>query len=180
MNKIPLQQLDGCINTASGRKINLLDPKPEQISIGDIARGLSYNSHFGGQTPQFFSISQHCLLVCELMELRFKKDPAMMMLALLHDASEAYLGDMLKPLKVMLPNFREIEDRMMGVILERYSLDPTSMVIIKEYDILAQEMEYNAFYKNGEIKYLSPEESRLAFLKSYYRYMNQRHITFTL
>ena len=179
MNTIPLQQLDGCINTASGRKINLLDPKPEQISIGDIARGLSYNSHFGGQTPQFFSIAQHCLLVCELMEECGHK-PDLLMTGLLHDASEAYLGDMLKPLKVMLPNFREIEDRMMGVILERYSLDPASMVIIKEYDVRVQELEYNAFYKNGEIKYLSPEESRLAFLKCYYRYLNQRHIAFTL
>ena len=179
MNKIPLQQLDGCINTASGRKINLLDPKPDQISIGDIARGLSYNSHFGGQTPQFFSIAQHCLLVCELMEEQFHT-PDLLMTGLLHDASEAYLGDMLKPLKVMLPNFREIEDRMMVVILEKYSLDPASMVIIKEYDIRVQELEYNAFYKNGDIKYLSPEESRVAFLQTYYKYVNKRCMYFTL
>src|SRR5690606_37628785 len=114
------------------------------INISDIARGLSYNSHFGGQTPLFFSIAQHCLLVCELMEECYHK-PDMLMTGLLHDASEAYLGDIVKPLKVHLPEYVAIEKKMMSVILNKYNLVPAGMAIIKEYHIRAQELEYEAF-----------------------------------
>jgi len=173
-NTIPLLQLDGHINTYSGKKLNLLDPQPEQICIRDIARGLSYNSHFGGQTPKFFSIAQHCLLVCELMEPNLGNNPNLMMLGLLHDASEAYLGDMLKPLKVMLPEFQKIENHMMSVILKKYSLDVEMLPIIKEADKLAQRLEYEAFYKNGPMRYWSPDAARLKFMNHFYIYLNQR------
>ena len=175
-NKIPLLQYDGHINTYSGRKINLLDPSPKQISIHDIARGLSFNSHFGGQTPEFFSIAQHCLLVCELMPPRYQQNPKIMMLALLHDASEAYLGDMLKPLKVMLPEFQKIENNMMDVILHKYDLDPVDMKIIKPFDRQAQELEYEAFYKKGRMRYDTPEQSKSHFMRKYYIYMNLRQM----
>lgn len=173
-NKIPLQQLDGCINTYSGKKINLLDPRPEQICIRDIARGLSFNSHFGGQTPQFFSIAQHCMMVCDLLEPMFGRNPQLMMLGLLHDASEAYLGDMLKPLKVHLPKFKEIEDRMMAVVMKKYQLNPDMIPMIKEADVQAQKVEYNAFYGDGHLPKMSPESAKSNFMRYYYIYLNQR------
>ena len=174
--KIPLHELDGCINTASGRKLNLLDPRPEQISIHDISRGLAYNSHFGGQTPRFFSIAQHCILVCELMPTSLKNNPELMMLALLHDASEAYLGYMVKPLKVRLSKFQLIENHMMGVILRKYRLNQELLPKVKEYDLKAQEFEYNAFYKNQHIEYYPPEKARAEFMRHYYFYLNQRQL----
>lgn len=170
----PMGKLDGHINTFSGRKVNLLDPRPEQINIRDIARGLAFNSHFGGHTPKFFSIAQHCILVCDILMQNFKDNPELLMYGLLHDASEAYLGDMVKPLKVMLPEFQKIENRMMDVILEKYQLNRDSHAIIKEADIMAQEQEFNAFYKGGDISYLSPWEARSTFMRYFYIFLNQR------
>ena len=75
---------DGCIDTYSGLKFSFKNPKPEQIEIYDIARGLSFRGHFGGQTPKFFSVAQHSLFVCDLLPLRFKYNYQMNMAALLH------------------------------------------------------------------------------------------------
>lgn len=173
----PLRKLDGCINTFSGRKLDLLNPSPDDINIRDIARGLSYNSHFGGQTPRFFSIAEHCLLVCDLMENEGVTDPKLLMAALLHDASEAYLGDMVKPLKVQLEKFQEIENRMQQVILEKFNLgNDMLMKKIKPFDMAAQEFEYMSFYKGLSLplKYYSPERSLHEFRKRFFRYLNMR------
>lgn len=175
MEAQPLQLLDGHINTYSGKKLNLLDPSPEDINIHDIARGLSYNSHFGGQTPHFFSIAQHCLLVCYLMEEDGKDNPDLLMAALLHDASEAYLGDMVKPLKVLLPAFQNIERGMMEVIFNKYQIPMQLLALVKPYDQKAQEMEYLAFYKKGDPMYhMTPEESLGRFKERYYHLFNRR------
>lgn len=174
--KHPLNQLDGHINTYSGKKLNLLDPFPEDINIQDISRGLAYNSHFGGQTPRFFSIAEHCLLVFNLMERAGRGfSPEILMAALLHDASEAYLGDMVKPLKVLLPEFQKIEQRMMEVIFDKYQLPMEHLATIKPFDQLAQKIEYRAFYKNGAtLHHFSPDQSRYRFKERYYNLVNLR------
>ena len=169
---IPLSQLDGCINTISGRKVNLLDPQADQISINDIARGLANNSHFGGHVPEFFSIAQHCLIVCDFLEETYAAEPKILMHGLLHDASEAYLGDMLKPLKVHLPEFQEIENRFQQVIMVKYKLCDSHKSLIKLADICAQKMEYDAFYRGKEIAYYDPYRSYELFMHRYYKYLH--------
>lgn len=165
---------DGTINTYSGKVVSLIDPQPEQIDIRDIARGLANNSHFGGQTPGFFSIAEHCLMVCNLLDEKLRQDPKMLLLALLHDASEAYMGDMVKPLKVHLPKFKEYEDRLMHVILTRYNLDPEKLPLIKPADKEAQELEYADFYKRTfagpQLKYYDPHTAYHHFKNRYYTY----------
>jgi len=163
-----MQKYDGRINTLSGKVINLLDPKPEEINIEDIARGLAYNCHFGGHTPKFFSIAQHCLMVVQMM----KEDNCsteLMMAGLLHDAAEAYLGDVVKPLKVELDRYQEIENKMLSVIFEKYNINYSNMPLIKIYDIEVQKMEFFTFYKGGNeiTEFLDPEQSRELFLKIY-------------
>lgn len=169
-----VRKLDGCINTYSGLKINLLNPEPDQIDIRDIGKGLAYKGHFGGQTPFYFSIAQHSTLVVKLMMEGQEFDGKMLMLGLLHDASEAYIGDMVKPLKVHLSDFINYENQITKVICEKFELDYNKLNEIKPFDIIAQNFEYNTFFENGEyLSGLSPDESYQEFMKLF-DYINEK------
>lgn len=159
------------ILTLTGKQFSLFEPTPEMIDIRDIAAGLSNKGHFSGLTPSFFSIAQHCVMVCdEFAFWDFFKDPKLKLLALLHDAAEAYIGDMIKPLKVRLPRFVEVEENIMQAICARFGLDYSSLHLIKPSDLFIQEVEYNAFYRGGRIRYMSPEQSKKVFLDRFNEY----------
>jgi hypothetical protein len=109
------------ICTRMGIYFNFADPRPEQINAVDIAWGLAHTCRFGGHTNTFYSVAQHCVLAAELARaagasLAVQRD------VLMHDASEAYTGDMVRPLKNLLPDFRAIEKRIERVIEERFGL----------------------------------------------------------
>ena len=161
--------LEGRIRCYSGLEINLINPTEDMIDIRDIARGLAYKGHFGGQTPEFFSIAQHCILVCNLMEDDFKDNNDMMLLGLLHDASEAYLGDMVKPLKVHLPRFQEIEHNLMQVICNKFNLRCSDIEQLKKYDIEAQKIEFRTFYmeEGGITHFMETNKAYEVFLEKY-------------
>ena len=164
---IPLRQLDGCINTISGKKFNLLEPSAEMIDIVDISKGLAYKPHFGGMSPRFFSVAEHSLLVrCLLKKESDHALPVLELAALLHDAAEAYIGDMIKPLKVHLPFYCEVENRIMKVIFDLFGLHINLIKAVKRYDLQAQEIEYNCFFKGSDynLKYYNPEEGYSIFL----------------
>lgn len=91
------------IMLASGEVINLTLPDPELIRIEDIALALSRICRFAGQTFRFYSVAEHCVMVSR------RVPPEAALAALLHDASEAYLGDVTRPLKALLPDYRRIE-----------------------------------------------------------------------
>lgn len=165
-----VKKLDGCINTFTRKKVNLLDPSPEQIDIQDIAKGLAYKAHFSGQTPFYFSIAQHSCLVCDLIPRQYTEaNPIILMEALLHDGSEAYIGDMVKPLKVHLPDFQRIETKLQQVVFEAFGLTGEYKKFIKTYDIQSQNIEYQCFYRDSDfnLKPLSPDESYFEFLRRY-------------
>ncbi len=164
---------DGCINTYSGLKFSFSEPKVEQINIFDISKGLAYRGHFGGQSEQFFSIAQHTLLVIDLMPPRFRNKAELGLAALLHDASEAYTGDVVKPLKLMLPDFKVIEDRITEVIFEKFGISTKLLSTVKPYDKEAQQIEYETFFKKtNKLNYLHPEEAQTAFMQRYWHYLN--------
>ena len=82
-----------------------LDPREDEVDIRDIAHGLATTNRYGGQFPAPFSVAQHSCMVSELCQ------PANALVALLHDAEEAYTGDLIKPLKA-IPELKAIwEDR---------------------------------------------------------------------
>lgn len=119
------------ITTRSGRQVSLMNPQPGQIDIGDIAHGLAYQCRFNGQTTRFYSIAQHCLMVASIL-------PAPLKLAgLLHDAAEAYLGDIVQPLKLLLPDFQLIEDRFSAVIGARLGVSLDHIPEVKKADLIA-------------------------------------------
>ena len=104
------------ILTASGRHIDLLAPCPDEIAIEDIALGLSRECRFSGQTREFYSVAQHSVLVSRIVPEAFALE------ALLHDATEAYLGDVSSPLKQLLPEHRRIEKILDRAIRTRFGL----------------------------------------------------------
>jgi hypothetical protein len=143
------------------------------IDIRDIASGLSNKGHFSGLTPSYFSIAQHCVMVCdEFAFWDFFIDPKLKLLALLHDAAEAYIGDMIKPLKVRFPQFSEVEENIMKVICAKYGLDYSSLHLVKTTDLFIQEVEYNAFYNHGRITYMNPKQAKIEFLDRFKIYYN--------
>ena len=84
------------LQTVSGRWVNPFDPDPEQLDAGDIARALANQCRFGGHSRVFYSVAQHAVIVSELVEQR-GGDVEDVFAALMHDATEAYLGDMPHP-----------------------------------------------------------------------------------
>ena len=166
------------VSTRSGRRVALLNPSPAQIVIGDIAHGLAHQCRFNGQTNQFYSVAQHSLMVAELVP------PAYRRAALLHDAAEAYLGDMVKPLKVLLPAFADIEDKVTQLIAQHFDLDFSDYAPIKHADLQALATEKRdlmphsvepwSYLKGFDplpevIKPLNPNDAKRLFLESWQR-----------
>lgn len=106
-----------CIRTFTGKYINPCAPDPAQICIEDISHSLSMQPRFGGHLPIFYSVAEHCISVARLLP------PAFRLAGLLHDASEAYLIDVPRPVKQQLTNYAEIENRLMRVIAAKFGFE---------------------------------------------------------
>src|SRR5215211_8159120 len=131
----PVDEPGPFIQTLSGRRVNPLDAAPEDIDPADIARALANTCRFGGHSKAFYSVAQHSAIVCDLLEER-GATPDELMAALLHDAAEAYLGDLPHPLKhrsELGAAFRVAEKRLEAVIEERFAL-PQAAARIKPLD----------------------------------------------
>jgi len=120
---------------ASGKPFFPLDPRPDEIEIDDIAIALSRICRFGGHTTTFYSVAEHSILVSLLVPDEHR------LTALLHDATEAYIGDMIRPLKSQIPQFSEIENNLWGAIAERFSLPVEMPSCVKEADVLSLAIE---------------------------------------
>lgn len=131
---------DGVFNAASGLLINLNGPTEAMINIEDIASALSKICRFGGHSNAFYSVAQHSVLVAALAPDYLCRE------ALLHDAAEAYLGDVIKPLKNMLgAAYEELEFEFMKVIIRKFKLDTDRLWEVKQYDKEALQIEHEAF-----------------------------------
>ena len=115
--------------TSLGLKLDLLDPQPELINILDIAHQLSHICRFAGAVRDFYSVAEHSVWVSRRLP------PDLALQGLLHDASEAYLGDITSPLKAQLPDYRAIEARMSAVINRRYALPEKLDPLVKAADV---------------------------------------------
>lgn len=120
------------IETASGKMFPLLDPKPTDINIRDIATALSKICRFTGHTEKFYSVAEHSWHCANVLMDQPKE---VQLAALLHDASEAYCQDISSPLKALLPEYKEIEDRIAGAIFKKYGLEYPFSALIKFADL---------------------------------------------
>lgn len=123
------------------RTLYVLDPRPEDICIEDIAHALSLIPRFGGHSREHYSVAVHSWLVAFLVS---RKHPELALPGLLHDATEAYLGDVIKPLKWVLgDSYRQLEDRWGSVIGEAFGIELAPLhPAIKQADLVALVTEH--------------------------------------
>ncbi len=153
--------------TRKGFAVDLMDPKPETISPGDIAGSLALQCRWGGHTKSFFSVAQHCVHVAEVVVLLAQTEgypdelvSKLRIAAVLHDAHEAYTGDISTPVKRVLgPAVADLERRLDSAIAERFGIDPDMMrhEIVKEADRILLVTEYRD---------LMPQHANIAWLPS--------------
>lgn len=131
------------IQTYTGKRFYPLDPRADDIDLVDIAHALSLVTRFGGHAVRHYSVAEHSILVaCHVA--RDDPDPQVVLAALLHDASEAYLGDVPRPLK-HLPEwvaYREAEARVEQIIAAKYGLPWPMPAVVAHHDHRALATEY--------------------------------------
>src|SRR6476660_7227497 len=112
----------------SGRRLDLVDPSPLDIEIADIAHGLARVARWNGQTSgaHIFSVAQHTLLVEAVLRQQLPRvDHSFRLAALLHDAPEYVIGDMISPFKAVLGgDYKVVERRLLSAIHIRFGLPP--------------------------------------------------------
>ena len=124
----------GWMETYTGKRVNPLDLKIEDIDIEDIAHALSHICRYGGHCHKFYSVAEHSVRVA--VKVGDKGFYSLRLAALLHDASEAYLGDVIRPLKYSFPELVMAEKNAMEIIDLAFNTGITAeeIRIIKEVD----------------------------------------------
>lgn len=113
----------GVIETASGKPFSVLDHKPDDIKAEDIAHSLSLICRYAGHCRFFYSVAKHSVLVMHEIGRRFPGDTELQLAALFHDGSEAYLADLPRPVKLLVPEYQNIERRVQSAIFTWLELD---------------------------------------------------------
>ena len=121
--------------TVSGKAFPLPDFKPSDFHIEDIAHALSLVCRFSGHCLAFYSVAQHSVLASQIVPDQFR------MWALLHDASEAYMSDVVAPFKDQLPQYKELEKKVMQAICIRFAIpmEMPAQVAMADLTVLATE-----------------------------------------
>lgn len=130
----------GLFETQSFTQVDFANPTAEMIDAIDIAHALAHICRFGGHTYTFYSVAEHSILVAALAPKHLKKA------ALLHDAAEAYIGDVIKPLKNLLGEpYAEIERAFERAIAVKFNVPLADFEAVKPYDKRALELEHSAY-----------------------------------
>jgi uncharacterized protein len=121
------------IECYSGHRFNLAHPRGKDVCIEDIARGLALTVRFGGQLDDFYCVAQHSVRVQKRLAAA-SEPPSVQLYGLLHDAAEAYAGDVVKPLKSMLSGYQRLEPKIMRAILRGLGLQRLLRLTRKELE----------------------------------------------
>ena len=149
----------------SGRRLDLLDPSPLDVELSDIAHGLARVARWNGQTKgdYAFSVAQHSVLVLEIASAMAPEiEEAGRLFALLHDAPEYVMGDIISPFKAAMGgNYKDVETRLLGAIHVRFGLaaiaPAATTKLIKRADREA------AFFEAVNLAGFAPDEARKYF-----------------
>jgi len=127
------------VTTYSGRKLNFKKPDPDDILIEDIAHHLSMTCRYSGATKYHYSVGQHSVILA-MYVYEQTNDPMQALSALLHDASEAYITDLPRPVKGSVTGYKSIENRLMKAIFKKFGVDkPSDFVMNADMNIVANE-----------------------------------------
>ena len=162
------------IQTYLGVQFWPADPRPEEICLEDIAHALSMLCRYGGHCKRFYSVAEHSVLLAYNVRRENR------LWALMHDASEAYLVDVPRPIKPFLQGYREMEDGIMQAVRKRFRLPGRMPDEVKEMDlrILTDERQQNmnpapaAWSTDREslgvmLHYWTPEQAKFEFLRAF-------------
>lgn len=151
------------IRTYTGKCFDIQILDPDSICIDDIAHALSHTSRFGGHLEKSLSVAQHSYYVA------LNVAPKNRLAALLHDASEAYIGDMPSPFKKLMPDFKKFENDLMMAIAEKLGFDLPLHKEVKEADKMIFDYEWDTFimYTHTWFDYWEPEKAKDKFLEIY-------------
>lgn len=174
-----------CRVTRTGKLLDVLRPELSQIDIEDIAAGLGYQPRFTGQMSEFYSLAAHSILVSFLVP------PSLALQGLLHDAAEAYINDIPRPVKPLLRDYKPMEETIGHAIMRRYGLSlplarevreaDTVAVCIEQFMLLPDTPYWPHVLTQQDIdgvfsqidthlfdfEVYDPEDSRLAFLRRF-------------
>lgn len=131
-------RLGNWMQTYTGRQFWPIDPRPEEVFLDDIAPPLAKACRYAGHCEGFYSVAEHSVLVSLVVP------PEDALTALLHDATEAYLVDVPRPVKQYLQGYKEIENRLWGAISRKFELPQDMAQSIKEADnavLLAEQQQ---------------------------------------
>lgn len=163
------------MQTATGKKFWPYDPRPEDIHLLDIAAHLSKICRFNGACDYHYSVAQHSVYVSHQVA------PEHQLAALLHDAPEAYTGDLHRPFKRGIPNIKQVEDRIWFAVATRFGLPLKLPMCVKEADEALLKAENAQIMRPGEawtyrypvepapvkISMWTPEQAREAFISRF-------------
>lgn len=165
------------MQTVSGVEFYPLDPRPQEIHIEDIAHSLSMLCRYGGHAHTFYSVAEHCVHVANAAPDELK------LTALMHDASEAYLTDVIRPVKPFLSNYISFENRLMRAIADRFDFQWPMPPEVKRLDnaILVDERDQAMTRPPRdwnlpepalgiELQFWTPQKARYEFLASFQRF----------
>ena len=129
------------MQTFTGRQFWPLDPRPEEIFVEDVAHALSMQCRYAGHCRKFYSVAEHCVLLAEAVAQAPGATTDDARWALMHDASEAYLVDVPRPVKPHLTGYRDAEAVVMAAVAERFGLPDKITPLVHDYDnrIIADE-----------------------------------------
>jgi 5'-deoxynucleotidase YfbR-like HD superfamily hydrolase len=125
------------IQTYTGKAFIFSEPEKHEYCIEDIAHALSQLCRFNGHTLKFYSVAQHSVIVSRLVESSVGVGDLRVIQAILHDATEAYVGDMVSPLKRSMAAYRDLEDRVWVGIAKRFGVPQLMAPAVKEADLIA-------------------------------------------
>jgi len=136
--------------TSGGRKVSILSPQPDQINLKDAAHALSLQCRYAGNCSRFYSVAEHtCWGAFLLQEEDAPKE--IIQSWLLHDVSEAYIGDIIRPVKVYLPAFQDIEERFMEVIYKKFNTPRNEKQVYRVDNIMSAIEKASLFPNNSDV-----------------------------
>ena len=167
------------MQTFTGRQYWPLDPRADELDIVDIASALSKLCRYGGHTRAFYSVAEHCVLMARSPEC----PPALRLAALLHDGSEGYIVDVIRPIKPHLAGYAALENDNQSLIAERFGFEWPMPAIIKDLDnrILLDERDQAMSRPPADwgiagphlgvtLQFWTPNEARAQFLTAFYEF----------
>jgi len=174
------EKFDNWLETFTGTKFNPYTSPPSDVKLLDIIHSLSLQCRFGGHCRTYYSIAEHSVYVSKQFE-----DPVLAKWGLFHDAAEAYLTDLPRPLKKLLPDYNELEQSILTLVAKRFDLPWPIPDEVREMDTVLLRTESLQIMTRGnewvikdveplplKLQCLSPEEAEIFFMNQFNKICN--------